>query len=181
MVFLALLLTLLPLSAQSTAFTYQGQLSSGGVPVTGIYDVQFTLYDAAEGGTQIGETVIVSPVAVNAGLFTAVVDLGAAAFFGRIAVRPSGEETFTLLTTRQLITPAPTALNARSADSLNGLLPAFQIGGLIPASQLSGTLPVALLPNGLGGPVTLTALQRWSEGGNENKASEKALSLAVAV
>jgi hypothetical protein len=31
--------------AQGTAFSYQGQLSAGGNPTAGIYDLRFTIYD----------------------------------------------------------------------------------------------------------------------------------------
>ncbi|MGC8960446.1 MAG: hypothetical protein ACP5OO_11825, partial [Chloroflexia bacterium] len=37
-----------------TAFTYQGQLRSGGNPVSGTCDFQFGLWDAETGGSQIG-------------------------------------------------------------------------------------------------------------------------------
>jgi len=41
-----------------TAFTYQGQLKSGGTPYTGTADIQFTLYDAATLGN-----VVAGPIA----------------------------------------------------------------------------------------------------------------------
>ena len=31
--------------AQATAFTYQGKLTSNGMPATGSYEMRFTLYD----------------------------------------------------------------------------------------------------------------------------------------
>jgi len=31
----------------STSFTYQGELASAGVPVDGLYDIRFRLYDDA--------------------------------------------------------------------------------------------------------------------------------------
>ncbi|MGB7749644.1 MAG: hypothetical protein WBN75_20420 [Verrucomicrobiia bacterium] len=36
--------------AQGTAFNYQGKLTDGANPANGIYDLQFTVYDAAGGG-----------------------------------------------------------------------------------------------------------------------------------
>jgi len=52
-----------------TAFTYQGRLVTGGNPANGTYDFQFTLYDADNGGANLG-TVTVDDVAVAGGLFT---------------------------------------------------------------------------------------------------------------
>ena len=43
--------------AQGTAFTYQGQLNSGGSPANGFYDFQFSLSNAPSGGSQVGGTV----------------------------------------------------------------------------------------------------------------------------
>ena len=37
-----------------TAFTYQGQLTDGGQPGQGIYDLRFTIYDAAADGNVVG-------------------------------------------------------------------------------------------------------------------------------
>jgi hypothetical protein len=99
-----------------TAFTYQGQLQKAGTPLTGTADFQFTLWDAVSGGTQIGATVSVNGVTVTDGLFTAVLDFGAAAFTGEarwleIAVRsPAGSGTFRTLSPRQELRPAPYAL-----------------------------------------------------------------------
>ena len=37
-----------------TSFTYQGRLTDGGSPASGAYDLQFVLFDAAVGGSQVG-------------------------------------------------------------------------------------------------------------------------------
>ncbi len=42
------------LSAQGTAFTYQGRLNNGGSPATGLYDFRFKLYVDPFGNTQAG-------------------------------------------------------------------------------------------------------------------------------
>ena len=39
--------------AQGTAFTYQGRLNAGGNPANGLYDLQFTLFNAAANGAQV--------------------------------------------------------------------------------------------------------------------------------
>ena len=102
----------------TTAFTYQGQLKQGGVPFGGTADFQFSLWDAATGGAQIGALVPVNAVHVANGLFAVNLDFGAAAFSGnarwlQLAVRsPAGSGAFTTLSPRQPLTAAPYALYA---------------------------------------------------------------------
>src|SRR3974390_75234 len=62
--------------SQGTAFTYQGQLESGGNPVTGLYDFTNALYNARSGGSQVGPTVTLTAVPVTNGLFTVLLDFG---------------------------------------------------------------------------------------------------------
>ena len=44
-----LLVSIQPALAQGTAFTYQGQLNSGGSPANGFYDFHFALSNAPSG------------------------------------------------------------------------------------------------------------------------------------
>jgi hypothetical protein len=108
------------------------------------------LFDAFEGGTQIGVTNTVSSAAVSNGLFTAPMDFGAAAFIGtprflQIAVRcPAGSGDYVTLSPRQTLTSAPAALfapitvrdaagnvrvNATALESGEGLLNTFGPNG----------------------------------------------------
>src|SRR5258708_7036321 len=64
------------LNAQGTAFTYQGRLNDGVNPASGIYDLQFTIYDAASGPTQQGATLTNATTAVSNGQFTVTLDFG---------------------------------------------------------------------------------------------------------
>ena len=102
----------------STAFTYQGQLKHAGIPLNGTVDFQFSLWDAAIGGAQIGSVVPLNAVNVADGLFTVMLDFGAAAFSGdarwlQLAVRfPAGSGAFTTLSPRQPLAAAPYALYA---------------------------------------------------------------------
>src|SRR5208283_5445299 len=94
------------LNAQSTALTYQGRLNSGGTPANGVYDLQFTLYDAGLGGNPVGNPVAVAALAVTNGLFTVALDFGSGAFTGaarwlEVAVRPTGNGSFVTLAPRQ--------------------------------------------------------------------------------
>jgi hypothetical protein len=117
------------LHAQSTAFTYQGRLTTGGGPANGSHDFQFTLFGAPSGGSPVESPVTLSAVGVTNGVFTVSLDFGASVFNGadrwlNIAVRPAGSGTFTSLTPRQPITPTPyavTAFNALTATSVTGL------------------------------------------------------------
>ncbi|MDO9695473.1 MAG: hypothetical protein Q7W56_12145 [Candidatus Latescibacteria bacterium] len=104
-----------PLAVVGTAFTYQGHLLSGGIPSDGPYDLQFRLFDAAAGGTQIGSTLSLDNLAVTDGRFTASLDFGQGAFGGGarwldIAVRPGAGGIYTILTPRQKLDAAPYAL-----------------------------------------------------------------------
>jgi hypothetical protein len=103
-------------SPLGTAFTYQGFLRSpAGSPVTGICDFQFSLYDDASSGSQIGSTQTLSSVNLLDGRFTVQLDFGGQ-FTGegrwlQVALRcPAGSGGYTVLAPRQSITPSPYAL-----------------------------------------------------------------------
>jgi len=120
-----------PAQAQplTTAFTYQGELQSAGLPATGPHDLRFRLYDAAAGGAQIGSTLCSDDVALAAARFTVSLDFGAA-FTGQqrfleIEVRAdtglncTDATGFVILSPRQPLTAAPNALFAQTASSAN--------------------------------------------------------------
>ena len=99
-----------------SAFTYQGRLTDGGAPASGVYDLEFQLFDASAGGSQIGSTQLKDDVSVAEGFFTVTLDFGAAAFAGSarwlsIGVRPgSSTGAFTMLSARQELKPSPNAV-----------------------------------------------------------------------
>ena len=104
---------------QAEPISYQGQLSEGGDPASGPVDLQFSLYDAASGGDQHGETVEKLNVRLLDGTFTVDLDFGDGVFDGTpywvtIAVRPSGTTggDYTRLKPRQPIHHTPYALYA---------------------------------------------------------------------
>ena len=140
-------------TAQTTAFTYQGRLTDNAVAANGNYDLRFTLYSVAAGGTGLGSPVTVNPATVTNGLFNATLDFGAGALPGadrwlEIALRPAGSAAaYTALTPRQKLTSAPYATRAATATALSGNLSASQISGgtLSPAVVGDGTLPAAKL------------------------------------
>lgn len=120
--------------AQGTAFTYQGQLNDDGSPANGSYDLQFTLWNAASGPSQIGGAVTVNDLAISNGLFTATLDFGAGAFAGsarwlEIAVRPGASSgAYTNLLPRTQILPSAHAIYAGTAGSVpNGAIGSAEI------------------------------------------------------
>ncbi|MEP6902885.1 MAG: hypothetical protein ABJA66_14120, partial [Actinomycetota bacterium] len=76
------MLTASTVSAQTTVFNFQGRLNDGANPANGNVEMQFKLYDALAGGTQIGATISRPAVVVINGIFTTQLDFGAAAFDG---------------------------------------------------------------------------------------------------
>jgi hypothetical protein len=115
--------------SQGTAFTYQGSLTDSGSPANGNYDIEFYLRDAASGGSPVGTTNTLAPVAVSNGLFTVTLDFGAGIFDGssrwlEIGVRTNGSVTaYTTLSPRQALTPSPYAIFATLAGgAANGAI-----------------------------------------------------------
>ena len=102
-----------------TNFTYQGQLKSGGSPVTDTCDFEFSLWDAVTSGNQRGSTVAVSAVPVVNGLFSVELDFGVAVFNSEarwleVAVRcPTGTGSYVPLDPREPISAAPYSLQTR--------------------------------------------------------------------
>lgn len=111
--------------ASAEPFTYQGQLQDTGAPADGIYDFRFSLYDAPDGGTQIGSTLTFSDVLVTDGVFTVDPDFGDVFnqddAFIFIEVRAGASVGgYTGLLPRSPVTAAPKAQHATTADNLNG-------------------------------------------------------------
>ena len=80
-------------SAQTTAFTYRGFLTDSGAPANGVYDLTFTLFNGASGGSIVGLSNMVDDLGVTKGLFAVPLNFGSAPFDGsdrwiEIALRP---------------------------------------------------------------------------------------------
>jgi hypothetical protein len=105
-----------------TAFSYQGRLTDNGVAANGPYDLRFTLFETAAAGSAIGAPVVADDVIVSGGVFTVMLDFGAAfeghARWLEIGVRPGASSgAFTTLGARQPITPAPHALFSQASQT----------------------------------------------------------------
>ena len=126
--------------AQTTSFTYQGQLPDSITPANGTYEIQLTLWDAVAGGTpqpQPAPVVITrSNVQVSARAFTVPnLDFGANAFPGgarylEISVRRNSRDPFITLSPRQQITAAPYAIRTLSAAQADLALNSNMLGGV---------------------------------------------------
>ncbi len=117
--------TAAPQAAVGSTFTYQGRLDKNGNGVTSTCDFQFKLYDAASGGSQVGSTQTKSGVSVTDGLFTTELDFGSNAFDGdarylEIAVKCSGDGSYTTLNGRTALNAVPYALNLRPGAIVRG-------------------------------------------------------------
>jgi hypothetical protein len=162
---------------QTTAFTYQGQLSDAGALANNSYDLRFALFDSTAGGIQIGAPQAVPAVSVKDGVFTVQLDFGVTAFPGanrflEIGVRPAGGGSFTTLAPRQQISSSPYAirtLSAATADTLSsacvGCVKDTQIQG-VAGSKVSGTIPAASVPSGSGNYIQNTTAQQPSSNFN---------------
>src|SRR5687767_12283999 len=78
---------LLTASAQTSTFTYQGRLTDGPAAASGTYEMQFSLFTALTGGSQVGSTITNSSVTVTNGTFTVNLDFSPATPFSAGADR----------------------------------------------------------------------------------------------
>ena len=135
-----------------TVFTYQGELSNGGVPVDEPLngcDFEFSLWDADVDGSQVGPTL--TPTALVAdGRFTVALDFGENIFTGnarwlKIAVCcPSPCVDFTTLSPRQELTPAPHALALPGLYTQQNVTSPNLIGGYSGNSVEPGAMGAAI-------------------------------------
>ena len=97
-----------------TTFTYQGELSQNGTPYTGTVTMQFRLFPAASGGTQIGSTLTVNNLSVTNGKFTVDLDFGDVfnTELRWLGLTVDGN----VLSPRQPVRPAPVAMYALNGN-----------------------------------------------------------------
>ncbi len=171
-----------PQAALGTAFTYQGQLRMDGSPVNDTCDFQFSLWDAAGGGTQIGATQTRTNVAVSNGYFTIPdLDFGSAAFQGdarwlAIAVRcPAGSGSYTTLSPRQALTAAPYALALPGLWTQQNSTSPNLIGGHSGNSVTSGVYGATIGGGGAAGSINRVTDNYGTVGGGlNNRAGDNA-------
>jgi hypothetical protein len=115
----------------TTAFTYQGNLTSSGSPAQGVFDFRFQLFDAPTAGVQSSTVLCSDDVAVSAGLFTVTLDFGAqfqgSRRFLEIQVRAgaglacANSTGFVALSPRQELSATPNADFALAAGGISRL------------------------------------------------------------
>lgn len=139
--------------AQGTAITYQGGLNVNGTPISGVYDMRFTAYDALSSGNVIGGPLTNSTVNVSNGLFTTSFDFGDGVFTGpprwlQIDVRTNGIGSFVALTPRQPLTAAPYAIYAGNASNVVNGAAVKSLNNLRDNVALAAGANVSLATNG---------------------------------
>lgn len=134
-------------AGQTSTFTYQGKLTDNSATASGAYHMQFSLWDAASGGNQVGPTLTFDgagsnppAVQVTSGIFTVALDFNlptpcSACFDGntrwlKVAVKRPADSAYTDLS-RQQVTSAPYAVKSLKSDTATNSL---QLGGAV-ASQ----------------------------------------------
>jgi hypothetical protein len=174
--------------AQTTAFTYQGELKdAAGAAVNGTVDLRARLYANPSSGVGIGPQLCADNIVVTDGRFIVQLDFGSVyagiAPYLELEVRPDAAGSiscavvtgYTLLSPRQAITPAPQATfasqaaAATQASQLGGQPGSFYLNasnfnaGTLGSARLSGTYANAMVFNNAansfaGSGAALTAL-----------------------
>ena len=139
----------------ATALSYQGKLDVAGQPATGVYDMQFRLFDSPTlnaPANVVGSEVCVFDVTVVNGLFTVNLDFGSVYNGNRwleIRVRPDGTNscpgvgTVAPLASRQLISAAPRAVFSQNTRGIT-----IDAAGNFAGRGGSDPLPLAIAHTG---------------------------------
>jgi hypothetical protein len=151
-------------SAQTTAFTYQGKLTDNGNPANGNYDLRFRVYDSEMLPGNLKSSELGFPnVPVTDGLFTIKLDFGSTPFNGErrwleIDAKASTGTSWVTLSPRTELTPTPYAIYAQKAGNVaDGAVTATKIAsgevvkslnGLKDEVTLSAGANITLTPNG---------------------------------
>ena len=132
--------------------TYQGRLNGPGGPASGVYDFTFQIFTTASSGVANNPPITNTAVAVNDGLFTALVDFGGRPtdhkdYWVELAVRTNGTGGFTTLAPRQLFTATPFAWFADGASNAT-VAASVAAGGITASALASGIITADKLARG---------------------------------
>ncbi len=175
-----------PAALAGTGINYQGTLLSGGSPVTAVCDFQFGLWDAADQGLQQGttqtllsENVVEGRIAVT---LNAGGEFGPRAFDGsarwlEIAVRcPAGSGSYTPLSPRQALLPAPLALALPGLRTEQNLTSPNVIGGHLNNAAGLGVYGAVIAGGGNANSPNLVAAHYGTVGGGSSNLANGAWS-----
>jgi hypothetical protein len=146
----------------ATEFTYQGRLQDGAQPAMGLYDFEFRLHSQlGSPGGSVTAPVVLEDVPVENGVFSVVLDFGAAEFIGdarwlSIAVRDGDSAgAYETLSPRQKLTATPYALYALSGNP-GPQGPAGPAGatGVVSIHPFAGSAPTPVPAGGGSAPWT---------------------------
>ena len=128
---------------QTTAFTYQGNLTSSGQPANGAFDLTFKLFNAVTGGNQLGSITMSAFPVVN-GKFTTDLD-----FPGQF----TGEQTWVEVTLgTQVLSPRQPVNTVPVAEfALSGVLGPVGVTGATGPTGATGAAPTVAGPMGATG------------------------------
>jgi len=144
-------------SGQTSTFTYQGVLSTNGVPLDGVVELQFTLWDVPAGGSGplASNAPPVLAVTLSKGFVNVPLDFGAGPFDGsdrwlQIELRTT-LGPFTTLSPRQRISPTPYAIRAANLTgslASNGLVGTY--GNVVTLNNAANSFSGNFAGNGAG-------------------------------
>jgi len=176
-----LILVLATLATTATAgaplgssFTYQGQLKDNGQPATGLYDMQFCMFELADSTVNpipLACAPDAADIPVENGLFAVALDFGSSMFSGQeryleIRVRPGASTgDYTILAPRQLVRAAPEALHAAAAASVSWSGITGIPAGFADGVDNVGVTSVASGAGLTGGPISTSGTLSIANGG----------------
>lgn len=101
------------MTASAASFSYHGSLQDNGKPADGKYDLQLTLYSAAQGGKVVGGPLTLYAVPVQHGSFNTQADFGPLTNVQNawlaVSVKTAGSSTFSALGARAPVSADATA------------------------------------------------------------------------
>jgi trimeric autotransporter adhesin len=136
-------------SAQSTQFSFQGQMQISGAVANGVFDFEFALFGSALGGGQLGSTLTRGGINVANGIFSVSLDFGnqfdGSARFLEIRVRQSGG-SFTTLSPRQSVSSSPYAVRSLEAqNAINAQTAASSLTAVTASNATNATNAINLI------------------------------------
>jgi hypothetical protein len=133
---------------QSTAFTYQGNLSQNSLPASGYFDLTFSLFNDATVGSQVGTTISMPSFYIPNGTFTTDLDFPGVFTGNQLWLEVTvGAET---LSPRQPVNAAPIAqfaLKGNTIASAWSSSASYAQGALVTGGGTGKTLFMALQAN----------------------------------